>query len=778
MACLLTNILSTCAKGAAIPPGPAARHRTSAAALVLAALVGTAAAGEDLQPYDVFAHLPPIPAEDRNLWPQAWEDAFRARLQRYLDNDEHQPPNLKWVYEKSGGGFMAFLKGRREGALAGMRLQPPADFCAHTNGVDFFWCFHLEKQPRIYFQFGPLQPPEFQAQMKEGARLWLAEDPRPNLELVLQLECPDAEVAANARKQLGLMWRNRAQLTEMIAAARGECRNGQPANKLRFADYLEKISASWPEQMPADPAAWRAWWKLIAAGDWLVFEEYERRTNPRPHPKYGIGNGPVGTGWDPGTRGGWVDWRNTDNLRAMREVSVYLFSEETGNDLLRRVYKERIRRSAKGFFSVGNGEWDSPAYIGLTVIGYLALYDFAKDREVRLLAKGILDYIATATALKHFRAGASGPNTRDYGTWSSGDGGGGSRLWSTWLPAPRWPLPDRLAEMLFLSAYRPPAAVVALADGQHPLPCEVLATHPTYSNWLPGRDDAPAYHETQYRSRGFQMGCQLEGGTGDGNGGKIVLAHPERACDVVVFTPQAKGNPCVNPKRNERIAQHRNAWIVVAATARDPSGALLPTPWRALLPRDVVVERQGEVVFLRFAEAWAAVHPIAVKIGDLDPASLKPFLGKAGEDSDTSGSKLPANLPTMLIAAGDPVAITGFAVEVADDLHFKDFAAFKAAVSERARVEVAGQRVAFAAASGAKVSVTWDGAAELPAVERAGQPFDWSAHPALWQIGSTGPVPVRLGWKQGQLEVDAGGYQFRGTMDLVRGDYRFTETRP
>ena len=37
----------------------------------------------------------------------------------------------------------------------------------------------------------------------------------------------------------------------------------------------------------------------------------------------------------------------TDNLRAMREVAVYLFAEETGNEETRKIYKERIRRNVR-----------------------------------------------------------------------------------------------------------------------------------------------------------------------------------------------------------------------------------------------------------------------------------------------------------------------------------------------------------------------------------------------------------------------------------------------
>lgn len=84
----------------------------------------------------------------------------------------------------------------------------------------------------------------------------------------------------------------------------------------------------------------------------------------------------------------------------MREVAIYLMAEETGNELTRKIFKERLRITAKNFLTLGNGEWDSPAYLAHTATAYVNLYDFAKDEEVRLLAKGILDFIMTSAAIK------------------------------------------------------------------------------------------------------------------------------------------------------------------------------------------------------------------------------------------------------------------------------------------------------------------------------------------------------------------------------------------
>ena len=140
----------------------------------------------------------------------------------------------------------------------------------------------------------------------------------------------------------------------------------------------------------------------------------ERDPLVRPHPLYGNGNG-TGHDWDISNRGGWVDSRNTDNLRAMRETAVYLMAEETGNEETRRLYQEKLERYVGALYHIGMGEWDSETYHGHTFSAYLNLYDFAKDQEVKELAKAALDWMCAAAAFKYYRGGWGGPVKRDYG---------------------------------------------------------------------------------------------------------------------------------------------------------------------------------------------------------------------------------------------------------------------------------------------------------------------------------------------------------------------------
>ncbi|MDY7016287.1 MAG: hypothetical protein SVX43_22355, partial [Cyanobacteriota bacterium] len=201
----------------------------------------------------------------------------------------------------------------------------------------------------------------------------------------------------------------------------------------------------------------------------------------RPHPIYGKGDG-TGRDWAIRRRGLWVDSRNTDNLRAMRETSVYLMAEETGNETVRQRYKQKIQRYVWALYHIGMGEWDSSIYHSHTFAPYLNLYDFAKDPEVKALAKAALDWMSTAAALKYYRGGWGGPTKRDSNGANAVYGSGAARAFHLYFgdtPLPN-PKPELDALHFITSRYRPPLAVVALARKQFDKPVELLATKPIY----------------------------------------------------------------------------------------------------------------------------------------------------------------------------------------------------------------------------------------------------------------------------------------------------------
>ena len=125
-----------------------------------------------------------------------------------------------------------------------------------------------------------------------------------------------------------------------------------------------------------------------------IWTEQDPLRRPNPFwltPEQRKAKGMTGEGWTPEFHNSWVDVRSTDNLRAMRECAVYLMAEETGNTAVAQLYRERIRAYVTALYTTGMGEWDSANYLSHALTGNLQLYDFARDPEVKLLAKAHLD---------------------------------------------------------------------------------------------------------------------------------------------------------------------------------------------------------------------------------------------------------------------------------------------------------------------------------------------------------------------------------------------------
>ncbi|MEL6248132.1 MAG: hypothetical protein AAFR15_08970 [Cyanobacteria bacterium J06627_15] len=273
-----------------------------------------------------------------------------------------------------------------------------------------------------------------------------------------------------------------------------------------------------------------------------------------------------------------VDCRNTDNLRAMRDTSVYLMAEAAGNEATRLIYKEHLERYVSTLLDIGMGEWDSPTYHGHTTAAYLNLYDFAQDPEVKQLAQDALDWLFSAASLKYWRGDWNGPAKRVYGDGAAaffwlyfGDGLPPTEVERDWIYG-------------ITSSYRPPEDVVAIATRRFPQPVEILRTHPHYENWKPELY-GPAFYETLYFGRTFQLGS-LAGGTGGDWSGFSLRVLTATGTDTL--TVEADGP--------QRIAQYENVliWYGESPQITFPAGE-----------RSV----QDGVTFVKTDQAWLAVRP-------------------------------------------------------------------------------------------------------------------------------------------------------------------------
>ena len=464
----------------------------------------------------------------------------------------------------------------------------------------------------------------------------------------------------------------------------------------------------------------------------------------RPHPIHGTGQG-TGNDWSITRRGLWVDSRNTDNLRAMRETSVYLMAEETGNEATRQLYKSKIKRYVSALYNIGMGEWDSEVYQGHTFAAYLNLYDFAQDTEVKQWAKMALDWLAMAASVKYYRGGWGGPVKRDYG-----DGHGVMRSDSArtfWLYFGDTPVANNRPELdslyLITSGYRPPLAVMELARKNFNKPVEILASKPLYENWKPGNNQSPGYWETQFIGPSYQMGS-LAGTFPDGDVApfKLMAFNQQKGVDFFVANT---GKNAVKPGKNpgDEIGQYRNLLIWL----RPADQAFF---WQ--LPKTAKVEKDDNIWFIQLEKTWLALRLINLSSPEIIEIPNSPY-----PDDNTYQA-----LPT-----GNNYA--GFALEVGEAATQGSYENFKSIFKQKSQVnltQINQGRLLFKGSQGQSLQFTYNQINLLPMLIRNGQKHDWLKNFALYNSLSRDNSPVSLGWKKGKLTVKAGKYQFSNALIL------------
>lgn len=439
----------------------------------------------------------------------------------------------------------------------------------------------------------------------------------------------------------------------------------------------------------------------------------------------------------------WVDCRNTDNLKAMRNSAVYLFAEETGNETTRQAYKQRIRRNISTLYQIGQGEWDSETYLGHTITAYLNLYDFAKDEEVKSLAKAGLDWLLASGAVKYWRGGFGGPTKRDYGksncVWCSlSTHELGVYFNDSPIDDPK-PSPDSVH--LITSSYRPDPAIVALAKKQFSKPVELLNSKPTYENWKQGNDTAPQFHETLYFGNTFQLGTLAQGSGGDWNGFKMMAFNSQRGVDYFVAATGTNPNKIsTSSVGGDNIAQYRNLLIFLNDKQE--------TPFQFFLPKSARIATKNNITFIGYEKTWLALTPINMDVEGIN---------------ETKTDKISKIYPQdqIITATGTGNSYSGFALEIGEKETHGNFQQFQNAIITKSRLDTnqINNGVVEYQGVGGKVKLQHQ-ALDLPKVWRNGKLHDWKNHFAVYQNSQGEKTPIYQGWKEGQIHIEAGGYKF------------------
>ncbi|OUL23968.1 hypothetical protein BV378_20255 [Nostoc sp. RF31YmG] len=433
----------------------------------------------------------------------------------------------------------------------------------------------------------------------------------------------------------------------------------------------------------------------------------------------------------------WIDCRNTDNLRAMREVSAYLMAEEAGMERTRQIYKERIGHRVRSLYQIGMGEWDSEAYLGYALTTYVNLYDFAKDAEVKEYAKSALDWFTITGALKYWRGGFGGPSKRDYSegncVWCSGASQALGLYFGDSPIRDTNQNPDLVH--LITSSYRPPAAAVALAKKQFTKPLELLNSKPQYENWKPGGDSAPQFYETLYFGNTFQLGTLAQGSGGDWNGFKLMSYNSRQGVDYFIAASGTDSKISTSSAGNNAVGQYQN--LVVWLNDK-------PAPFQFFLPKSATVQILRGKMFIKLEKTWLAIAPINLEFG-----AVNSNLNKYPDDQ-------------ILTATATGQQMTGFALEVGEAESYGSWENFKRSVVLNSKLKIINQTAEYFSSKNATLKVQHQGQ-DLPLVWRNRKFHDWRTHYDVYRSDNTNmnKAPIYQAWKSGKLEVIVNRQHFK-----------------
>jgi hypothetical protein len=496
-----------------------------------------------------------------------------------------------------------------------------------------------------------------------------------------------------------------------------------------------------------------------------MFEGAKRWTQKNPLRRTHYAFTQKGSGWGPDVMNSWVDVRSTDNLYLMRVASVYLMAEETGNHQTAAMYKQHILDYTATLYHVGLGEWDSENYLGHSIAPVTSLYDFAKDAEVKLAAKAILDFMYAIGAVKYHHGAFHGPSKRDYNHTQPFGGSAASMLWVHFGDTPRRPEHWESDEVhLVTSAYRPPPAVVMMAQENYPKPIELFASKPPYSATTSGDLAAnPAYLETQYLANTYKLGSLASGttpGKSDVSGLKLTVDADRDGGVSLQATPTNRPAFPGSPQYQEgvvtcenRVAQFENLAIWLAKDGN--------SPWLWVIPQSVSVTQQQGATVLQCDRTWVALLPIA-----LTPFALDAL--KTAEIAESTKQGRPPKFPRhqVLFAQGVGGDYSGFAMVVGEAASHGDFANFCEEIRQTQLYldRLTEGNVTLITAGNKSLRIGWSEDPQELLVLRNGLPHDWQQHASyLYRPAkeSESPGPIRSRWCSGQLTVHAGGYLFQ-----------------
>ncbi len=475
----------------------------------------------------------------------------------------------------------------------------------------------------------------------------------------------------------------------------------------------------------------------------------------------------------------------TENHVGMSRTSAYLYAQyalekfpDSFPDATVKLamIKEWMKYISKHVYQYGTTEWNSSIYNAYNVIGWINVYDFAKDAEVKNIAHAMLDYYSCELALNYSQAAICGSDMRGKGNSTSFKG---SNAYLGWIWFGDSPLPlttenleqgeARNTEMIqsihaALSSYRPPLAAWQIANKKTPLPAVYYNSKPSYLY------EYPSYiKQVLYIDRNFTLGSAYLpfGGWSAGNFQIVPWRLTSRVNfgdtkttqflgGIGTYTPD-KNFSCGNMRSPfDQIIQHKNILIQIAKVPENAqeikdSIKAIHEKWKANWSRDFAKRFPTDIFKLNeqpvnFMEADVSKNQTSLILADngiWESSTLGNILFIRYEKSfvlvRTIDNSVPGTWNTIDNKARFSTtstikgSICGYIIEVVNSDDYESFEAFQALAKQKTQVEaknIGSDLIEYTSLKGEKIKVQYNESGSYT------EPiFDWG-------YGSTEPMCI------------------------------------
>ncbi|NDP22046.1 MAG: T9SS type A sorting domain-containing protein [Paludibacter sp.] len=482
----------------------------------------------------------------------------------------------------------------------------------------------------------------------------------------------------------------------------------------------------------------------------------------------------------------------TENHTNMTRTSAYLYAQ-IARDSFPTLFpnaqsrmdsaKIWIKNWSKSIYAFGTGEWNSSTYIPYSVIGWLSLYDGAKDIEVKNAARAVLDYYACELALHYTQGLTGGYESRNGSGYESIVTQSDYLAWLWYGNSPKkisftaGAQNEAASQIIYAAAstYRPPIAALKLANKQLTKDVMYYNSKGEYLLNNPG-----VIKQTFYIGKSYTLGAAylpyggFVGGDTQIQAWKFVgqvtpnETTTAKTANIIVGYGSKEWNKARNRMPWDQLVHHKNVLIQLTK---------VPANYTALTNQVISTVNQWKTSWTTdFAKRFPGENkpnPVNYSTADVVNTNIS-YMAVWKKNSTvttvTNGNvvfyemdlnyaairSIAQTAPTVIAAATDNYGLKdaaasglcGLILEVASKQDYSSFSAFQSAIitnSSLNKTDIATDKIVYTSALGDVISVQYNSSGSFT------EPlYDWGYGPVTPQLSQTSPPFIQPTWPTGE----------------------------